>query len=332
MLVPADEYAGNTVQYHAEDVEREITRRQAVKRDGAAAPDHADRLFKGLFAHRGHQRAARASAGQSPYRRGGIIVRPCVDRLHRTEPAGEVEFGVVDVDGDHLHPHGHRILYRHMAETADAGDDDRIAGPGIGHLQALVDRHARAQHRRDFVEADIVRQVADIIGVGQHVVGEPAIDRIAGVQLAFAQRLPSTEAVRAVTASGVEPRHADPVAFLHVGHALAHSGDKAHAFVARDKGRLGLYRPVAFCGVEVGVTHTGGLNGNLDHAGLDLGNRNFLDPQWLAKGAHDGGFHGLAHDISPVVLSFEGRAAGETPRRRARAVRLRRSRASSGCS
>ena len=216
-----------------------------------------------------------------------------------------------------------------MAEPADAGDDHCIARLGVGHLQALVDRHARAEHRRDLVEAHIAGQVADIVGVGQHIVGEPAIDRIAGVELAFAQRLPAAEAVHAMAAGSVEPGHADPVAFLHMGDALAHGRNETHAFVARNEGRFGLHRPVAFGGMQIGVAHARGLDGHLDHTRLHFRNRHFLDPQRFAEGADDGGFHALAHSNSPVFLLCSGavRRTFTAP-----ACRLRRSRASSRCS
>ena len=64
--------------------------------------------------------------------------------------------------------------------------------------------------------ADVVGQVADIVRIGDDVFGEAAVHRIAGVLLLLAQRLPAAQAVPAVAAGGVEPGHADPVAFLDV--------------------------------------------------------------------------------------------------------------------
>ncbi len=70
----------------------------------------------------------------------------------------------------------------------------------------------------------------------------------------------------------------------------AHRGDEAHALVAGNEGRVGLDRPVALGGVQVGVA---------DAAGLDLDQHvtrtwarhwHFFDGQRLVEGAYDGGF------------------------------------------
>ena len=137
------------------------------------------------------------------------------------QPAGEVELGVVDVDRGDVQAHRPGVLHRHVAEPADARDHHPVAGLGVGHLQTLVDGDAGAEDRRDLDEVDVGRQVADEVRVGHHVFGEAAVHRIAGVLLALAERLPAAEAVPAVAAGGVEPRHADPVALLDVLDARA---------------------------------------------------------------------------------------------------------------
>ena len=224
--------------------------------------------------------------------------------LFRAKALRQIELGIVDIDRDHVKAHRDGVLHRHVTESADARYHQRIARLRFGHLQAFIDRHACAQHRRDLVEADIVGQVTDIVRIGEHIVREAAIDRIAGVELAFAQRLPTAQAVNAMAAGGVEPRHADPVTFFHVRHPRAHRGNEADALVAQDKRRLGLDRPVAFGGVQVGVAHARRLDRDLDHPGRDFGYRHFLDPQRGAEFAHDGCFHSLAHHISPDFHGF----------------------------
>jgi hypothetical protein len=129
----------------------------------------------------------------------------CIDCHGGAQALGQVELGLVHVHGGHLQAHRLGVLHRHMTEAADAGDHHPIAGFGIGDLQALVHGHAGAQHRCDFDEADITRQVADVVGIGQGVFGETAIDRVARVFLLLAQRLPAAKAVLAVCRCGCPP-------------------------------------------------------------------------------------------------------------------------------
>src|SRR3546814_6292446 len=96
----------------------------------------------------------------------------------------------------------------------------------LGGLQSLVDGDARAEDRRNVEEVDIVGKVTNIVGIGEDIFGKAAIDRIAGVLLFVAKRLPATQAMHAMPAGGVEPGHADPVAFLHMGDARTDGGDK----------------------------------------------------------------------------------------------------------
>lgn len=78
---------------------------------------------------------------------------------------------------------------------------------------------AGAEDRRDLDKTDFRWQVSDEVGIRQSVLGETAVDRVAGVLLRRAERFPPAEAVPAVAAGTVEPSHADTVAFLNMGHA-----------------------------------------------------------------------------------------------------------------
>ncbi len=61
--------------------------------------------------------------------------------------------------------------------------------------------------------------MADIVRVREGVLGEAAIDRIAGVLLPIAEGFPATEAVPAMPAGRMQPGHSDPVTLFHRGHA-----------------------------------------------------------------------------------------------------------------
>ena len=141
--------------------------------------------------------------------------------------------------------------------------------------------------------------MADEAGIGDGVLGEAAVDRVAGVLLGLAQGLPTAQAVLAVATGAVQPGNPHPIAFLDVVDALTHRGDFADAFMAGNKWRIGLDRPVAVGGVQVGVADPGGgdLDQNLAPGGarhLDL-----LEGQGLTELTNDGGFHGALHCCAP---------------------------------
>ena len=218
-----------------------------------------------------------------------------VDRQCGAKACSEVELAIVDVDRGHIETHGSGILHRHVAEPANAGDDHPLAGSGLGGLQSLVDGDARAEDRRNVEEVDIVGKVTNIVGIGEDIFGKAAIDRIAGVLLFVAKRLPATQAMHAVPAGGVEPGHADPVAFLHMGDARTDGGDMPDAFMAGNEGRVGFDRPVPFCRVQVGMAHAGCRNLDQDLPGADRRDRRLLDDQGLAEFADDRRLHGFRH-------------------------------------
>ena len=158
-----------------------------------------------------------------------------------------------------------------MTEAADTGHHDPIAGPGIGDLEAFVDRNTGAKDRRDLDERNLAGQMPDIVRIRYDVFGEASVHGIAGVLLLRAQRLPASQAMPAVAARRIEPRDADAVAFLDVRNAGADGGDMADALMARDEGRLGLDRPIAVRGVQVGVADAARRDLDEDLASLGLG-------------------------------------------------------------
>ena len=58
-----------------------------------------------------------------------------------------------------------------------------------------------------------------------------------------------------MTASGVEPRHADAVALFHNGDSRSDSGDQADRFMAGNERKGRLERPIAVSRVEIGVAN-----------------------------------------------------------------------------
>ena len=59
-----------------------------------------------------------------------------------------------------------------MAESTDAGNDDRIPGLGIGLLQSLLDGHASAKDRSGWFELQAVWQAAHIVRISEGVFRE----------------------------------------------------------------------------------------------------------------------------------------------------------------
>src|SRR4029077_17210458 len=115
---------------------------------------------------------------------------------------------------------------------ADTGDRHPLPGPGVGHLEALVDGDARAQDRRDLQGVGILGDPRRVGGVEQHVGAEAAVDAVAPVLLALAQRFPAGAAVLAGAARRPQPGVTDLVADLQVVDALAERYDGAVALMA----------------------------------------------------------------------------------------------------
>src|SRR6476659_9186502 len=200
VLAGADDGAtdGQTLEHDVENGRREIAGRQAVEHDGAAAPRQPDGLPEGLRVHRGNQHAVHAAGGLLHL--GDHVAGAGVDDDLRTQPGGQRQLGVIDVDGHHPQPHRPRLLPGDVAETADTRDRHPLAGPGVGHLEALVDGDARAQDGRYFQRVDVVGDSWGVGGVDQHVGAEAAVDAVAAVLLLLAQRLPAGAAVFAAAA------------------------------------------------------------------------------------------------------------------------------------
>ena len=224
-----------------------------------------------------------------------------IDGNRRAKFPREIKLSVVDVDSGNVKPHCLGILHRHMAETTDTGDHNPVTGFGIRYLQTLVDRHASTENRRDFVEINVLRQVTNKIRIGDDIFGKATIDRIACIKLLFAECFPAAQAMTTVATCGIKPWNADAVAFLNVFDTATDSRNITDAFMPRNEWRVGLYRPVAFGCMQIGMANAGRMDGNLYLSRSGLGYRHFVDCQWLSECAHHSGFHCLCHEVSPSL-------------------------------
>jgi len=159
----------------------------------------------------------------------------------------------VQVDRDHATAGDPRVLEREMAEPADAEDRDQVGRARAGDLDRLVGGDAGAGERRRIDRVDPVRDPDDVAAVRLHVLGQAAVDRVAGVLLLEAERLPAGDAVIAGAACVAQPGHRHAVADRDLGHTRAEVLDDADPLVAGDERRRRLDRPVAVGGVDVGV-------------------------------------------------------------------------------
>ena len=143
-----------------------------------------------------------------------------------------------------------------------------IHSPGLrlGLLDALVGGDAGADERRGLLGVKAGRDMGDVVRVGEEVFGKAAVLGVAAELRLGADRLPGRQAILAMAAGRVEPRHADAVAFLDDRDARADRGDAADGLVAGDERQLRLQRPVAGRGVKVGVADAAGLGLDQDLA------------------------------------------------------------------
>jgi hypothetical protein len=95
----------------------------------------------------------------------------------------------------------------------------------------------------------------------------------------------------AVAARGIEPRHANSVAFLDIRDAAARRRDETHTFVAGNEWQRRLDGPIAVGSVQVRVTHAGRLDAYQNLSRPWRGYGHFFDTKRFPKGMHDGRLH-----------------------------------------
>jgi hypothetical protein len=82
--------------------------------------------------------------------------------------------------------------------------------------------------------------MGDVIRIGDDVFGEAAVPGIAAEFRVGTDRLPCRQAMLAMTAGRVEPRHSDPIAFPGDLDAGAYGCNAADGFVAGNEWQLRL--------------------------------------------------------------------------------------------
>ena len=105
----------------------------------------------------------------------------------------------------------------------------------------------------------------------------------------------------AMAAGGVEPWHADAIAFLYVLHAAADTRDEADALMAWNERRGRLHRPVAFGRMQVSVADTGRNHFHLDFARVGFWYWHLAAFQGGTEFRDNGSAHRLGHDLFPLV-------------------------------
>src|SRR5262245_36087165 len=91
------------------------------------------------------------------------------------------------------------------------------------------------------------------------------------------------------------PRETDPRVTLPSVWISTDGRHDACAFVTGDERQRRLDRPIAVCGMQVGVAAAARKDLDEDLAGGRCRNRDLLDGEWLAKGADHGRLHRLGH-------------------------------------
>ena len=137
--------------------------------------------------------------------------------------------------------------------------------------------------------------MGDVIRVGNNIFSEAAI-LVVTAELRFStNRLPSRQAILAMTARRVEPGHSDPITFLYRRHARSEGDDPSDALMAGNEWQRGFQRPVAVPGMDIRVTDAARLGLDQDLARSRIWNIPFLKHQRLSELLHHGRIHFVLH-------------------------------------
>ncbi len=143
---------------------------------------------------------------------------------------------------------------------------------------------------------DPLRNVRDVVRVGQHVLGKTAVAAISAKHGVRADRLPRCQTILAVPASRMQPRDADAVAFLHDGDAGTECHDASDGFVSGHERKRRLERPVARGRMHVRMAHAARLGLHEDLARAGRRNGDFSENERFAERFDDRGLHRTGHD------------------------------------
>ena len=119
------------------------------------------------------------------------------------KPAGAF-FGESELVGGYIQrrdvqAHGLGILHGELAKAADPGNCKPLSRSYLGLLDTLVSGDAGTKYRRHFREIGVVRQATDIRSSPNYVLGEAAVDAVAGIMLG-ATEAPTSKLERSTAA------------------------------------------------------------------------------------------------------------------------------------
>ena len=173
-----------------------------------------------------------------------------------------------------------------MTESADALHGDGLAHPRAAVAERVERRDARAEERRRVGCADCVGETRDGFVRHDHVFGVAAVVGDAGDLRLFAVDEESLAARVADEIVPAVPAHADPVAFLPLGHVGPDLVDSSGDLVAWDA-RQRESGEVAGLHEDIAVAHSAGLD---------------LDPDLPRAGLGDLAFDQLERRVGPRNL------------------------------
>nr|WP_239155144.1 hypothetical protein [Amycolatopsis sp. FDAARGOS 1241] len=181
-----------------------------------------EREFGELQDNPGHERAIPGERGEGLLgdRRGrgggehgvelvredlGRVLAGRIDHAARTQLPGDVEVVAAAADRHDLGTGERRELHGHVPDAAEPVDPDLRARADV----QLVERGAARQNSGD--EAERLRHAVGVGGVGEQVLGVPAVDVFTGDAAAVAQPLAPGRAVLALLTRPPQRLHPDPV-------------------------------------------------------------------------------------------------------------------------
>ena len=215
-----------------------------------------------------------------------------IHRVGRAEHLCHVELCIDQVDGGDGRAGDTGVLDSKVPETTDTEYGHKVRRPRTRDFHCLVCRDTGAGERGGVEGVDRVGDSPDEGRFGDEVLGEPAIDAVAGIAGVRTQCLPAGCAQLTGAAGPPEPRHCHAISFAETPHSFSEALNDADTFVAGNEWRLWLDRPVTVCGVDVGVAQTGGLDLDQDFTVAGLGGGDVLDLEWLVEAGDDCGLHG----------------------------------------
>ena len=146
-----------------------------------------------------------------------------------------------------------------MAEPSRPRHRQPLARTRTGFLDTLIRGHPGADDRGRFDRRQAGRDVRDVVRVGENILGETAVLRIAAELRRVADGFPAAQAMLAAAACRVEPGNADSVADGHSGDPVTERDDAPDPLVAGNERRHRLDWPVAARRVQIGVADPAGL-------------------------------------------------------------------------